>query len=225
MEPDQHGQTAAGERPVGPGDGQVETVLAGGWRGRGTERRRHSGRRRALPGDCRNCDRLPDAEPGLWMNGRSVPELSDRRRAERHPAPDEHAVRLDASHPAGAGGDLGIRILHSRSLPSPGLAQHRQGSCADTVVPRPGWLDTVSRPPSASTRSASPRKPDPRSVAAPPIPSSAMSITARWPSARTSIATLDACACLATLASASEATKYAANSTCPVAGRSDRSSA
>ena len=60
---------------------------------------------------------------------------------------------------------------------------HSHGISACTTVPRPGGLSTSSRPPSASTRSASPRSPVPRAPSAPPTPSSATSTTAR-PSVR-----------------------------------------
>ena len=120
VDPHQHGQTLGRQRPVRAGDRQVQAVLVRGrWR-RSTERRRHCGRRRALPGDRRDFDRFPDSRPGLERSRRSVPEVTDRRRRERDTAPDEQAVGFDAPHQAGAGADLGVRILHWCSLGSAG---------------------------------------------------------------------------------------------------------
>src|SRR5262249_26997310 len=59
---------------------------------------------------------------------------------------------------------------------------NRTGSSAWTTVPWPGGLSSVSSPSRASTRSRSPRSPDPRSAEAPPVPSSATSTTIRPPS-------------------------------------------
>jgi PAS domain S-box-containing protein len=81
-----------------------------------------------------------------------------------------------------------------------------QGISARNVVPVPAGLSSTSRPPSASTRSESPRRPEPRSGAAPPTPSSRTSIRA-LPSPRSiATATPVARAYLATLVSASATT-------------------
>src|SRR3954452_1186950 len=55
--------------------------------------------------------------------------------------------------------------------------RYAHGSSAFTRVPPPAGVQTRNRPPSASTRSASPRRPVPRSVSAPPTPSSTISTT------------------------------------------------
>ena len=55
--------------------------------------------------------------------------------------------------------------------------RYPHGISARTRVPPPGGLQTRSRPPSASTRSARPRRPVPRSLSAPPTPSSTISTT------------------------------------------------
>src|SRR4029079_12362329 len=86
------------------------------------------------------------------------------------------------------------------------ISQHySHGITADTHVPDP-LLSTVSIPSSASTRSASPRRPVPPSGSAPPTPSSETSIVA-CPSTRMmrTVARL-ALAYLATLVSASATT-------------------
>ena len=67
---------------------------------------------------------------------------------------------------------------------------------------------------------AEPAEPAAAPASAPPTPSSATSSADPAAGARDGIVTLDACACLATLASASDATKYAAAST----GAASRSS-
>ena len=89
---------------------------------------------------------------------------------------------------------------------------HAHGIAAVTRVPSPAALSTSRWPSSASTRSRSPRRPAP-SASAPPTPSSATSIATRPFVRATAIVARDACACLATLASASLATKYAVAST------------
>src|SRR3954453_2004581 len=81
------------------------------------------------------------------------------------------------------------------------------GSSAMTTVPAPGGLTTRRLPCSASTRSASPRSPEPLASSAPPTPSSATSMLAIGPVRQTRMVTLVASAYLATLATASEATK------------------
>src|SRR5208282_1231441 len=122
----------------------------------------------------------------------------------------------------GAGHDRepGVFEHMGEPLPEQGLifADHDpHGSSAPSVVPAPGRLSQRSRPPRASTRSASPRSPPPPSLLpsrrAPPIPSSPTSTTS-WPPvrARRTISS-PARACLRALASPSATTKYAVLST------------
>ena len=54
--------------------------------------------------------------------------------------------------------------------------RYAHGISARSVVPRPGGLEIVNRPPSASMRSASPRSPEPPVGVAPPMPSSPTSM-------------------------------------------------
>src|SRR4051795_4452798 len=88
------------------------------------------------------------------------------------------------------------------------------GSSAVTTVPAPSGLRMRSVPSSAATRSASPCRPVPAVSSAPPTPSSAISMAAMPFRRETRTDAADARAYLATLARASQATKYAASSTC-----------
>src|SRR5436190_20876826 len=78
--------------------------------------------------------------------------------------------------------------------------RYAHGISAFTRVPPPWGVQTRRRPPRASTRSASPRRPDPCSLSAPPMPSSTTSTTNSSPSRVTSIVARLACACLPMLA-------------------------
>src|SRR4029079_17694510 len=83
---------------------------------------------------------------------------------------------------------------------------YAHGISALTRVPPPSGVQIRRRPPSASTRSARPRRPEPCSVSAPPIPSSTISTTS-WPLFRpTSTVAEHARACLPTFARLSETT-------------------
>src|SRR5215213_3244453 len=103
-----------------------------------------------------------------------------------------------AIHPQSQVGQGGL--IGSCGWPSRGIS-------AASRVPEPAWLSISTVPSSASTRSASPRKPDPFSGSAPPTPSSMTSITNL--ASRTKIVTVTvlALACLATLDTASATTK------------------
>src|SRR6266536_877485 len=81
------------------------------------------------------------------------------------------------------------RVLPQQALPAPGERAHRltSGITAISVVPFPGGLSIVSVPPSTSTRSASPTRPDPAPTFAPPTPSSATSTKSDAPSSLTRI--------------------------------------
>ena len=113
---------------------------------------------------------------------------------------------------AGQPDDLEASLLQQ---PRKSLAQdHRvvgerysHGISARSVVPRPGGLETVKLPPRASTRSAKPRSPEPPDVVAPPIPSSATSITSDRSSPLAVTRTSLPWECLAALVSASLARK------------------
>src|SRR5262249_55407187 len=81
------------------------------------------------------------------------------------------------------------------------------GSSTETRVPSCGGLTSAKRPPSASTRSTRPVRPDPVLGSAPPMPSSAI-VALRSPVVPCATATeiSDARACLIAFATASEIT-------------------
>jgi two-component system, OmpR family, KDP operon response regulator KdpE len=107
----------------------------------------------------------------------------------------------------------GIRFVPQGIDPGDGVSQSRmapgsawRGSVAVTLVPCPDVLWISSEPPSASTRSVSPTRPEPAAGSAPPMPSSAID-TITLPSRRSSDTSIPvACACFAALARASDAT-------------------
>jgi hypothetical protein len=72
-------------------------------------------------------------------------------------------------------------------------------------LPAPGGLSTEIQPPSSSTRSLSPSRPEPRAKVAPP-PLSRTDSRRRPSTVSTPTATEEASACLATFVSASETT-------------------
>ena len=78
------------------------------------------------------------------------------------------------------------------------------GISARIRVPPPAGLQIRSRPSSASTRSAMPRSPVPRSVSAPPTPSSVTSMSTQPFWRFTSTVADDACAYLPTFARLSQ---------------------
>ena len=79
------------------------------------------------------------------------------------------------------------------------------GSRTCSAVPRPGGLSTEIVPPSASTRSLRPMMPEPRPGSAPPMPSSRIDRMRALSSPCTRRSMTVAWACLAVLASASDA--------------------
>src|SRR4051794_17310758 len=80
------------------------------------------------------------------------------------------------------------------------------GSCTRSEVPSPRGLVIAIDPPTASTRSASPVKPDPSAGSAPPTPSSSILSSSAPPVTLARTSTSDAEACFATFVSASETT-------------------
>ena len=119
-----------------------------------------TGRRRRHPTDGTEAPTLGH-EYGSW----SGPSQGSGRRRPRPTAGVEHES-------ASQGRIRGV----ASSRPAPSLTM---GIRARTVVPAPRALASVSRPPSASTRSLRPRSPLPSSARAPPTPSSATAISAQ----------------------------------------------
>src|SRR5436309_2495630 len=125
-----------------------------------------------------------------------------RRDAAPHARPIRGARRplrlvrraVAADRPAGA--------THPLTVPHPW-----RGSSAERRVPPAGGLSRRRAPPSASTRSASPRRPEPCAGSAPPTPSSTISTSTARSSPVTRTTTREADAYLAAFASASEQTK------------------
>src|ERR1700689_1745016 len=108
-----------------------------------------------------------------------------------HPYVDDRDVRARALHQFeqsfGIGGEPdNLEARFGEQPGEPFAKDHRvvgecysHGISARSVVPRPGGLEIVNRPPSASMRSASPRSPEPPVGVAPPMPSSPISMVNR----------------------------------------------
>src|SRR5688572_15842318 len=141
-----------------------------------------------------------------------------RRVGRRHPDVDDRDIRigfLDEPHQPVHGAGLTDHL-------EPGRRQRRRerlaeesgvvgedyphGIAALTVVPPPGGLSTMSSPPTAATRSASPCSPEPGDAAAPPGPSSRTTTRSDPGLCSTTIEADAAGAYLATFVSASETT-------------------
>src|SRR5215218_1051897 len=111
-----------------------------------------------------------------------------------------HDVESRAAQDSGEAFPQQHTVLRDRHLER----SYGHGSSAWMTVPPPSSeVDTRSAPPSASTRSVSPRKPDPFAGSVPPTPSSLMSSTTPTPPRRTRTLADVARACLPTLVSAS----------------------
>jgi hypothetical protein len=125
-----------------------------------------------------------------------------RGRARRVP----HRRRQRVQGRAGGGGRRHTSGALRDGLVSAAPGQERAGSSTIRLVPTPERLRTIKVPPTASTRSLRPTRPEPRAGSAPPTPSSLTESRTTPSTASTSTRTVEAFACLAALVSASETT-------------------